>query len=183
MTHEAVGVSPTVAAQVPVAVKKALAFAVIVACLGMQTYAIIRPSGARWYPFLAYPMYSVSHAPGVTYKVDELWARTCDRQPRSWQLTPPMLGYEDEHFLVGLNVTAGDRPAARNYRALLSELALSRITPRPCVLEVRQRSIPTTRAGIDIANLRRPQRTLMWEWRADDPGAVQILSAKTETVP
>jgi hypothetical protein len=182
MTHPRAGLELSAATGVPVAVKKGFAFMVILVCLGVQTYAIIRPSGARWYPFLAYPMYSSSHPPGVTYKVQELWARTCDNRPRSWQLTSNALGYEDEHFLVGLNVTAGDRPAARSYRALLSELALSRVTPRPCVLEVRQRSIPTTRTGIKVTDLRRPQRTLLWEWRADDPSVVDVLRAQPETV-
>lgn len=162
------------------ALEKGLALMVIIVCLGLQTYAIIRPSGARWYHFLAYPMYSSSQPPGVTYTAQELWARTCDNRPRSWQLTPNALGYEDEHFLVGLNVTAGDRPAARRYRALLSKLALSRITPRPCVLEVLQRSIPTTRTGVNVADLRRPQRTLLWEWRTNDPGAVYARGAQKE---
>jgi hypothetical protein len=162
---------------VPVVAKKGLASAVIAVCLVVQTYAIIRPSGARWYPFLSYPMYSSSRPAGVTYRVQELWARTCDSHPRRWQLGPAMLGYQDDHFLTGMSATAGDRPAARNYRARLSELARTRITPRPCVLEVWQRTIPTTAAGVNVADLRYPRRTLLREWRVDDPGALHAFRA------
>jgi hypothetical protein len=39
-----------------VAIKKALAVTVILFCLAAQTYAIVRPSGARWWPFIDYLM-------------------------------------------------------------------------------------------------------------------------------
>jgi hypothetical protein len=144
--------------------RKGLASLAILVCLGAQAYAILRPSGVRFYPFLSYPMYARSRPGGETFRVTELWARTCDERPRAWQVWSRALGYQDNHFLTGLRGTVGDRPSALRYRARLSGLALSHLTPRPCVLQVWERTVPTTRAGVDVSALRHPRRTLLAQW-------------------
>ena len=161
--------------RLPVAAWKGLASTVIVVCLGVQAYAVVRPNGARLYPFLAYPMYSRSRPPGETYQVRELWARTCDAHPRAWQFDRRALGYVDTRFLVALGGAVGDRPAARRYRAQIADFARAHLTPRPCVIQVWMRAVPTTRAGVDVDALRHPRRVLLWEWPVDDPGAARTL--------
>ena len=164
--------------RVPLAAKKLLASLVIVWYLGARTYAVIRPSGARWYPFLSFPMFSRSYPPGVTHRGQELWARTCGGQPRAWKVEPPTLGYQDDHFLGELRAIAADRPGALRRRALLDSLAQSRLRPRPCTLQVWERTIPMTRAGVDESALRRPRRAMLREWTVGNPRAVRSLSAR-----
>jgi hypothetical protein len=161
-----------------VGLKKVMASVVIAVCLGAQTYAIVRASGSRWYPFINYPMFSHSHSAGLTYRSLELWARTCGADPQAWQVGSLTLGYEDDHFLGEPARIARDRPAAARDRARLSELAASRLTPRPCVLQVWERTIPTTREGADRAALYHPRRALLREWPVDDPGAVRAAAGR-----
>ncbi|HEU4631795.1 MAG TPA: hypothetical protein VFS08_18745 [Gemmatimonadaceae bacterium] len=163
----------TPSSRVPIVVWKALASAVIIGCLGVQAYAVLRPSGPGFYPFLTYPMYSRSRPPGETYRVRELWGRTCDARPRSWPVSRVALGISDTDYLIGLGAAVGDRPAARAHRARLAALARARLTPPPCVLQVLLRTVPTSRAGVDRDALRHPRRTLLVEWPVDDPATAR----------
>jgi hypothetical protein len=162
----------------PVTLWKGLASLVVVGCLGVQAYAVARPSGARFYPFIPYPMYSRSRPPGETYRVRELWARTCDARPRTWLVDRPALGISDTRFLVGLGVLATDAPIARRRRAQLAGLARARLAPRPCVLQLWLRTVPTSRAGVDVEALRRPRRTLLREWPVDDSAVTHASSRR-----
>ena len=173
---------PTLAARrsrhVPIAVWKGLASVVIVVCLAAQTYAAVRPSGVRFYPFIDYPMYAHSRHSGETFHLRELWARTCGARPRAWKVEARTLGFQDSHYLIGLNSARGERPFARRYRARLSELARTHLEPRPCVLQLWERAVPTTRDGVDVSAIRHPKRTLLVEWSVDLPGTTGAASTR-----
>ncbi|MHB1222783.1 MAG: hypothetical protein ACYC2G_01860 [Gemmatimonadaceae bacterium] len=161
-----------------VVVGKLLASIVIVVCLGAQIQAAARPDDARLFPFLSYPMYSRSRGPGETIRVRDLWARTCDDGQRSWKVDPRELGYQDKHSIGEFSAIAHDRPGALTQRTHLSALARARLTPRPCVLQLRERAVPTTRDGVDASALRDSRGILLREWSVDDPGAVRAFSAR-----
>lgn len=161
---------------VPLGAKKALAGAVITVCLGAQACATVRPSGARWWPFLDYPMYSRSHSASATVRVQELRARTCGGRPQAWKVDLRAIGYQDNHDLGELRAIAADRPAARRYRSRLSRAASAHLKPRPCALQVWERTVTLTRGGIDASVLRTPRWTPLREWNVDDPDSVRALT-------
>lgn len=157
---------------------KALASIVITVCLASQTYAIVRPSDPRFYPFLSYPMYSSSRGPGETIVVRDLWARTCDDGGPSWKIDPRDLGYQDIHSIGEFSAIARGRPASLAERTRLSALARSRLTPRPCVLELRERAVPTTRDGVDLSVIRDSRGVLIGEWGVDDPATLRTVAVR-----
>jgi hypothetical protein len=161
-----------------VATQKGLVSVVIAVCLGAQSFAVLRASGARWYPFVDYPMYATSRPPGAIRRVHELWARTCDEPARTWQVEPPALGYQHDHFLGELGSIAADRPSALRYRTRLAALARTRLVPRPCALLLMERTISTTREGVDSDALRTPRRVPLREWPMDDPHAVRAFPTR-----
>lgn len=162
-------------AYVPLTVKKLLAVMVIASCLGAQVYAAAWPSGARWWPFMNYPMYSRSYPPGRTVASYQLRALGCGAEPEARRIGARQLGYRDGHFRGELSAIARDRPKAPRHRARLSRLAGARLTPRPCALQVWGRRVALTRAGVSAAALRDMQWTLLREWRVDYPDSARVL--------
>jgi len=162
-------------AYVPLTVKKLLAVMVIASCLGAQVYAAAWPSGARWWPFMNYPMYSRSYPPGRTVASYQLRALGCGAEPEARRIGARQLGYRDGHFRGELIAIARDRPKAPRHRARLSRLAGARLTPRPCALQVWGRRAALTRAGVSAAALRDMQWTLLREWRVDYPDSARVL--------
>jgi hypothetical protein len=161
---------------VPRAVKKALAGVVITVCLAAQLYAILRPSGARWWPFVDYPMYSRSYSEGATFRVRELRVRTCEEKPRVWKVWPRTIGYQSWRYLGELSSIAADHPVARTYRSVLSRLVSAHVTPRPCALQVWERAVTVTREGVDVSSVRQPRWRPLREWRVDEPDSVRVLT-------
>jgi hypothetical protein len=162
----------------PLTVKKLLAAMVIASCLGAQVYAAARPSGARWWPFMDYPMYSRSYPPGRTVASYQLRALGCGAEPEARTIGARQLGYRDDHFRGELSAIARDRPNARRHRARLSRLAGTRIAPRPCALQLWGRRVALTRAGVGAAALRDLRWTLLREWRVDHPDSVRVLPGR-----
>jgi hypothetical protein len=155
---------------------KALAAVVIVVCLVTQVYVIVRPSEARLWPFLSYPMYSRSYSVGATFRLRELRARTCGERPQTWKVEPPTIGYRGFRYWGELSTIATDRPIARRYRADLSRLVSAHVAPRPCALQVWERALVLTREGVDASALRNPRWTPLREWRVDEPDSVRVLT-------
>jgi hypothetical protein len=166
---------PTPTSQI--AVKKVLAIIVIVFCLSVQTYVIVRPSGERWWPFLSFPMYSRSFSSGATLRMRDLRARTCGEKPQIWKVEPPAIGYMGYPHGDRLRGIAEGRPTARDYRADLSRLVGVHVAPRPCALQVWEGVVTMTRDGFN-ASLHTPRWTPIVEWPVDDPDSVRVLTPR-----
>jgi hypothetical protein len=94
-------------------------------------------------------MYARSASEGDVVRVRELRARTCDAAPRAWAVASQTLGEQGSRFHSELSVIAADRPAARRLRARFSRVAGERLAPRPCALQVWERTVVLTASGAD----------------------------------
>lgn len=150
---------------------------VIVACLALQSYAVLRPRGARWWPFVDYPMYARSASAGEVLRLRELRARSCDDPPRAWRVEARRLGEQESRFNHELSVIAADRPSAARHRARFARVAAAQLTRRPCALQIWERTVRIGVEGADDA-LRAPRWTPLREWRVDQPDLVTILAAR-----
>jgi hypothetical protein len=157
----------------PVLAKKSLAAVVIVVCLALQLHAIVRPAGARIWPFLDFPMYSDAHHEGDAIRMHELRGRNCGAPPTISTIHPYSLHLLAFRYRRMLRRIAADHSTAAELRRSLSHLVGTSVTPRPCALQVWERGVVVTRQGARPTN---PQWQPVREWEIDDPATVRVLA-------
>lgn len=154
-------------------VKKSLVVVVVVACLALQLRAIVRPAGARLWPFLDFPMYSDSHREGDAIEMHELRGRSCGATPAVSPISAYSLHLQAFRYRRMLRRIVADHSTAAELRRSLSHLVSTSVTPRPCALQVWERGVVVTRRGVRPTN---PQWHPLREWAIDDPAAVRVLA-------
>lgn len=156
--------------------RRALAGIVIAGCLAAQLTAMLRPDWRRWYPFLDYPMYARAFGPGDTVRVLRLRGRSCDAPAAPARpIALRDLGFGDGHDAGQLAAILRDGRAAPAARAMYARLAARRLRPAPCVLELWERRVPITRAGISAAALREARWTPRRGWSVVHPESTFAL--------
>jgi hypothetical protein len=156
-----------------IAIKKGLAAAVALLCLAAQTYAIVRPSGARFWPFIDYPMFSRSYPEGATFRIHQLRGVPCSGPPHAATIGGSAIGYHHYRYWGALRTVAADRPNAPQVRAQLNRAVAATVVPPPCTLQVWERAITVTRAG---RSPRDPQWVLVREWTLGDSTSVRAIA-------
>jgi hypothetical protein len=154
-------------------IKKSLVVAVIVTCLALQLHAIVRPAGARLWPFLDFPMYSESHHEGKAIKTHELRGRSCGATPVVSTIPSSSLHLPPFRYRRILRRIVAGRASAADLRRSLSYLVGASVAPRPCALQIWERGLVVTRRG---ARPRNPQWYPAREWEIDDPATVRVLA-------
>ena len=153
--------------------KKALASVVIIVCLGLQTFEIVRPPWVSWparfWPFLDYPMFSRSFQPGATARMIELRAVSCEASRGARPIAASEIGQPGFRMRDRLRTIAAEGEGAPHQRSLLSRMVAAEIVPRPCELQVWELAVTTTADGVDPAEFT-PQRWRMRRaWRLESP--------------
>ena len=153
--------------------KKSLVAAVVVSCLALQLHAIVRPAGARLWPFLDFPMYSDSYHEGDAVTMHELRGRSCGTAPAVSPIPASTLHLLPFRYRRMLRRIVADRPTAAELRGRFSNLVGTSVTPRPCALQVWERGVVVTRRGARPTN---PQWQPIREWAIDDPTTARVIS-------
>lgn len=155
--------------------QKAAAAIVVGIALGAQTYAILRPSGARLWPFVDYPMYSAAHDVGDVVQGRAFYAIGCGAEPQVWRFEPHALGYQGAWLHRHLRAIAKLDPAAAQSRAEIAHAVARFSDPRACALEIWARTITVTAEGIDAPSFDRVATRRLVRWSVDAPDVVVDL--------
>lgn len=153
---------------VTVGTKKALAAVVISGCLGFQTLEIFTPHQGRLWPFIDYPMYSQSFRPPGTFRTIELRSVSCDGSGMR-QIEAPAIGQPRYRLRTRLRAIAADEEGAAQHRIILSRMVAAEIEPRPCELQVWERSVNINTDGVDPSEFTAGRWTMRGQWLVQNP--------------
>lgn len=149
-------------------VKKALAAVVICGCLSLQTFEIVRPSSVSWsgrlWPFIDYPMFSRSFQPGAIARVSELRGVACGASSGVRRIAASDIGQPEFRLRGRLSTITADGDIALYQRRLLNHIVASEIVPRPCELQIWERTVTLSNNGVDPVEFTQPRWTMRRAW-------------------
>lgn len=143
--------------------QKAVAIAVIgtaLALQGRQLWYSGQPQHDRYWPFVNWPMYSISVRPPKQFSRQSLRALSCPARDQAVEVSHDDAHVETFVFFKMLSAAADSGPAGRAMADTLESLVRRKWPSRTCGIQLWQQTFHIGKQGLERAD---PPWTLVWE--------------------